>query len=468
MRRTKLVCTIGPASVDRVHELVQAGMDVARLNFSHGTDEDHLRAADAVRRAADQQGRVVAILADLPGPKVRLAELPDGGLELAAGQRFRLGPGARPPDGAETTHPTLAADLDEGDRLMLADGAVELRVTGRSGDVLETEVVRGDVVRSGAGLNAPSERLQLPAVTDRDRAALETIRAIGADYVAQSFVRTAGDVRQLRDLMGEASAPIMAKIETRSAVEQLPAILAEVDALMLARGDLGVEIAFEEVPIIQKRVIDASVAAGIPVVVATQMLESMVSAPRPTRAEASDVANAVLDGADAVMLSAESAIGAYPVLAARAAASICEAAETDPAMVHRPAPLDPAAGGSAAAIAEAAVALVRERRDPALQAIACFTRSGTTARLLARLRPGRPILALSPDGAVVRKLALLRGVVPVASSVPADTDQMIGLMDRSLRDAGFAPGAEVVLVASIPFGAARTNVLKLHRLGDGA
>lgn len=468
MRRTKLVCTIGPASVDRVHELVEAGMDVARLNFSHGTDEDHLRAADAVRRAAEEQGRVVAILADLPGPKVRLGELPDGGLELAAGQRFRLGPGAHPPDGAETTHPTLAADLDEGDRIMLADGAVELRVTGRDGDVLETEVVRGDVVRSGAGLNAPSERLQLQAVTDRDRAALGTIRAIGADYVAQSFVRTADDVRELRDLMGEAPAPIMAKIETRSAVEQLPAILAEVDALMLARGDLGVEIAFEEVPLIQKRLIDASVAAGVPVVVATQMLESMVSAPRPTRAEASDVANAVLDGADAVMLSAESAIGAYPVLAARAAASICEAAEADPSMVHRPATTDPADDGSAADIAAAAVALVRERRDPALQAIACFTRTGTTARLLARLRPGRPILALSPDDAVVRQLALVRGVVPVASSVPDDTDQMIGLMDRSLRDAGFAPGAEVVLVASIPFGAARTNVLKLHRLGDGA
>ena len=468
MRRTKLVCTIGPASVDRVHELVAAGMDVARLNFSHGTDEDHLRAADAVRRAADEQGRVVAILADLPGPKVRLGDLPDGGLELKAGQRFRLGPGERAPDGAETTHPTLAADLDEGDRIMLADGAVELRVTGRHGDTLETEVVRGDLVRSGAGLNAPSERLGLPIVTDRDRAALETIRGIGADYVAQSFVRRADDVRGLRDLMGQAPAPIMAKIETRSAVEHLPEILEEADALMLARGDLGVEIAFEEVPLIQKRLIDASVTAGVPVVVATQMLESMVSAPRPTRAEASDVANAVLDGADAVMLSAETAIGAYPVLAARAAASICEAAEADPSMIHRPAPSDPAAGGSAAAIAAAAVALARERRDPPLQAIACFTRTGSTARLLARLRPGRPVLALSPDGAVVRQLALLRGVVPVASSVPSDTDQMIELMDRSLREAGFAPGAEVVLVASIPFGAARTNVLKLHRLGDGA
>ncbi|HEX2141210.1 MAG TPA: pyruvate kinase, partial [Candidatus Limnocylindria bacterium] len=293
MRRTKLVCTIGPASQDRVDQLVAAGMDVARLNFSHGTDEDHQRAAAAVRAASERQGRPVAILADLPGPKIRLGDLPHGELALVTGERFALG------EDASVTYAGLADDMRNGDRLMLADGAVELEVLGTRAGIVETQVVRGGTVRSGAGLNGPSGRLRLPAVTDRDHEALRTILGMGVDYVAQSFVRHADDLRAVRELMGDRPMPIMAKIETRAAVENLGAILEETDALMLARGDLGVEIPFEDVPLIQKRAIDASVAAGVPVVVATQMLESMVSAPRPTRAEANDVANAVLDGADA-------------------------------------------------------------------------------------------------------------------------------------------------------------------------
>jgi pyruvate kinase len=332
--------------------------------------------------------------------------------------------------------------------------------------VAETEVVRGGTLRSGAGLNAPSERLRLPAVTGRDREALKTVLGMEVDYLAQSFVRRAEDIRDLRRLLGDSDIPIMAKIETRSAIENLDGILAEADALMLARGDLGVEIPFEEVPIVQKRVIDASVSAGVPVVVATQMLESMVSAPRPTRAEASDVANAVLDGADAVMLSAETAIGAYPVLAARAAVDICRAAEADPALTHRATPASVEDGGRAAAIAAAAVQLVRERPGAPVAGIACFTRTGTTARLLARLRPGCPVTALSPDPAVVRRMALLRAIAPVLSETPANTDEMVGLLEAALRAAGVPDGSEVVLVASIPFGTAATNFLKLHRMGD--
>jgi pyruvate kinase len=460
MRRTKLVCTIGPASQDRVDQLVAAGMDVARLNFSHGTDEDHQRAAVAVRAASERHGRPVAILADLPGPKIRLGELPKGELALATGDRFSLG------QDASVTYAGLADDVREGDRLMVADGAVELEVLGTRGEVVETQVVRGGSVRSGAGLNGASGRLRLPAVTDRDREALHTILGMGVDYVAQSFVRQADDLRALRELMGDRLTPIMAKIETRAAVENLGAILEETDALMLARGDLGVEIPFQDVPLIQKRVIDASVAAGVPVVVATQMLESMVSAPRPTRAEASDVANAVLDGADAVMLSAETAIGAYPVESADAAVTICRAAEADPSLTHHPSHSDlPGTRSAAAAIAAAAVQLVQ--RNPDVVGIACFTRTGTTARMLARLRPGCPVTALSPDAAVVRRMGLLRAISPVLSETPEDTEAMISLLDATLRtSAGLSTGAQVVLVASIPFGAATTNFLKLHRLGD--
>lgn len=465
MRRTKLVCTIGPASRDRVAELVDAGMDVARLNFSHGTPDEHAAAADAVRAAARAAGRTVAILADLPGPKIRLLDLDGGERELEAGEHVRL---CGDPHGDELgiTYGGLADDVAEGDRLMLADGAVELRVTDAGDGRIQADVVRGGLVRSGAGLNAPSERLGLPAVTERDRAALPAALTLGADYVAESFVRHADDIRQVRALMGDRQVPIMAKIETRTAVESLSAILAEADAVMLARGDLGVEIPFADVPLIQKRVIDRCIAAGVPVVVATQMLESMVSAPRPTRAEASDVANAVLDGADAVMLSAETAIGSYPILAARAADAICRAAEADPAFRRAPSADDGAAEGPAAAIAAAAVDLVRRHVDPPISGIACFTRTGQTARLLARLRPGCPITALATEEAVLRRMALLRSVTPVAAAIPADTDEMIALLDRSLLETGLAAGSWVVLVASIPFGNASTNFLKLHRLGS--
>jgi pyruvate kinase len=464
MRRTKLVCTIGPASRGHVAELIDAGMDVARLNFSHGTPSDHAAAAEGIRVAAAAAGRTVAILTDLPGPKIRLLELPGGQRELETGHHITLA--GRPRNGElGITYAGLAGDVREGDRLMLADGGVELRVLAAGGERVTAEVVRGGTVRSGSGLNAPSERIGLPPITERDRAALPAALALGADYVAQSFVRRADDIQQLRELMGPAQVPIMAKIETRAAVDNLAAILAEADAVMLARGDLGVEIPFAEVPLIQKHVIEQCIAAGLPVVVATQMLESMVNAPRPTRAEASDVANAVLDGADAVMLSAETAIGAYPIMAARAAAAICQAAEADPAFARPHGRGEPPVSGEAAAIAAAAVDLVRQAGEAPVGAIACFTRSGQTARLLARLRPGCPITALAPDEAVVRRMALLRSVSPVHAAAPADTDEMIALLDRSLLDAGLPAGSRVVLVASIPFGRASTNFLKLHRLG---
>jgi pyruvate kinase len=329
VRLTKLICTLGPSSQGRVAELIEAGMDVARINCSHGRREDHDRLLNAVRDAAG--GRRIGVMADLSGPKVRLGEVDGGETALEAAARFVLrseGPMPGTAEGASTTHPGLSADLEPGDRVLLADGAVELRVVDTAGGDVVTEVVRGGPVRSRAGVNVPSERLSLPAITPKDEEDLRWALDARVDMVAQSFVRRAHDVRALVALMGRPRPTLVAKIETRPAVEDAQAILATADAVMVARGDLGAETALEEIPVIQKQLVATANRAATPAVVATQMLESMTSAPRPTRAEAGDVAGAVFDGADAILLSGETAIGAYPVEAARTAARILEVTET--------------------------------------------------------------------------------------------------------------------------------------------
>ena len=328
-RRTQLVATIGPASVDHVEALARAGMEVARVNFSHGTSADHAAAAAAVREAAATTGIPMAVLVDLAGPKVRLGELSAGSIDLVTGQTFRLrgDPGPGDARSAGTNHPDITADLRVGDRILLADGDAELRVL-EAGREIVTEVVSGGTIRSRAGVNIPGDRLSLAAVSERDRRDVARgLGELGADIVAQSFVRRAEDVEELRTLLEGSVVTLMAKIETRAAIDDIERILAAADAIMVARGDLGVEIPFEEVPIVQKELIRSAHRHRKPVVVATQMLESMTDAPRPTRAEASDVANAVLDGADGILLSAETAIGRFPVEAAEAATSISRVAE---------------------------------------------------------------------------------------------------------------------------------------------
>ena len=325
-RRTKLICTIGPASAGCVGDLVRAGMDIARVNFSHGTDDERRRMFDAIRAAADEEEREVAILADLPGPKVRLGELPGGRMELAEGSRLTLGDAGEDGPWVATGHPGLAHDVRPGDTVFLADGAVELRVL-HCAEAVVTEVVRGGTVRSRAGVNVPSSRLSLPAVTARDEADLALAVELGCDFVAQSFVRRADDVRRLRQCIGGLTPRIVAKIETRGALEEFDGILDHADGIILARGDLGVELPFEQIPLIQKDLIGRARRAGVPGVVATQLLLSMCSSPRPTRAEANDVANAAFDGADAVLLSDETAVGRYPVCAAEAAVRILETAD---------------------------------------------------------------------------------------------------------------------------------------------
>jgi pyruvate kinase len=313
-------------------------------------------------------------------------------------------------------------------------------------------------------VNVPAERLSVPGITERDRAALAEALTFGADLVAQSFVRTSADVIGLRALMGDRPLPIVAKIETRPAVEGIEPILAQADAVMVARGDLGVELPMEEIPILQKELLRAARRAGPPAVVATQMLESMVAAPRPTRAEATDVANAVLDGADGIMLSAETAIGEFPVEAARAAARIAEVAEERGGAFR--AERDPCRHrDEASAVAHAAARIAAD--DPEIVAIACYTGTGRTAALLSAERPGVPVFAFAPDVAVRRTLSLRWGVRALPAGLPGDTDSMIALMDEGLRAGGFArAGDAVVMTASSPAGRTRTNLLKVHHAGD--
>ncbi len=454
-RATKLACTIGPASVDRVDELVEAGMDVARINFSHGTPERHAQTARQVRQVAANAGRRVALMTDLAGPKIRLGDVPGGRLELAAGERIVLGAGGTP-----VSYAALARDVRPGDRVLLADGAAELRVV-EAGDAVVAEVIRGGEIRSRAGVNVPAERLSTPSLTERDRADVPRALELGVDYVAQSFVRRASDVEELRSLLGRDGPRIVAKIETRPAVDDYDAICEAADAVMIARGDLGVELPYERVPILQKQLLRHALDRGVPAIVATQMLESMVSAPRPTRAEASDVANAIFDGADAIMLSGETAIGQFPVLAAQAAVRVAELCETD-GRAYLPSGAPAAARTDADALAVAAVALAHADADVA--AIACYTRSGRTARLLAALRPHVPILAFSPDPRVVDQLALVRGVEPRACVPPEASDGRLSLMAWLVGESALPDDSAVVLVASTAEPGTGPNLLEVHRV----
>ena len=467
-RRTKLVCTLGPATgtAEGVRALAETGCDVFRVNLSHGDARAHAEMVSLVRGVSEDLGIDLAVMADLPGPKIRLGELAEASLRLEVGSRFSLLAEGGPGDaaGATTTYAGLATDVRTGDRILLSDGAVELTVVDVEADVVTTEVVRGGRVRSRAGVNVPAERLSLPAITDRDRAGLARALDLGVDLVAQSFVRSGADLVALRALMGEREIPLVAKIETRPAVDDIRSVLEHADALMVARGDLGVELPLEEIPILQKELIGAARSAGKPVIVATQMLESMVQAPRPTRAEATDVANAVLDGADAIMLSGETAIGEFPVEAAEAAVRIAATAEERGGRFG--APLEACSHDDEASAVAHAAAQIAEA-DAAVVAIACYTATGRTAALLSSERPRVPVFAFVPDPEVRRPLQLRWGIRTLAAGTPADTDEMIAMMDEGLRTAGLVePGRSVVMAASSPAGKAHTNMLKVHHIGE--
>ena len=468
-RRAKIVCTLGPAtqSPAAVRALVDAGMDVARLNLSHGTREEHQAVYQAVRAASDAAGRAVAVMVDLQGPKIRLGEFEGGGARLENGAEFVITtePAIGTATRASTTYAELARDVHPGDTLLVNDGAIRLEVLASDGREVRTRVIEGGRVSDHKGLNLPGVAVSAPALTEKDREDLRFALSLRADLIALSFVRSPGDVEEVRREMAAANAPlpVIAKLEKPEAVARLEAVLEAFDGLMVARGDLGVEMPLEEVPLVQKRAVHLARERGKPVIVATQMLESMIEHARPTRAEASDVANAVLDGADALMLSGETSVGAHPLEAVSTMARIILAAESRPSrLVER---RGPHAGGPQGALAAAASRLAE---DVGARALVAFTHTGATARRLASHRPSTPLLAFTTEPAVRSQLALTWGVETFVVPSVSHTDEMVAQVDRAMLDLGRAArGEAVVIVAGTPPGVSgTTNTIRLHRLGE--
>jgi pyruvate kinase len=469
IRRTKIVCTLGPASssAERVEELITAGMDVARINFSHATQQYHAETIRTVREVATRLGTPVAVLGDLQGPKIRVGALAEP-VVLRPGDIVTFAPEGEHREGElPTTYPQLAQDLAAGDVVLLADGLFELIVEESAPPRVRMRVIHGGTLTSNKGINLPGVKLSVPSLTEKDIRDLEFALTQDLDYIALSFVREAQDVLDLQARIPEGGPPVVVKIEKGMALDNLPSILEVASAAMVARGDLGVELPFERVPLAQKRMIQLCNVVSRPVITATQMLESMIENPRPTRAEASDVANAIIDGTDAVMLSAETATGKFPVEAVKSMVRIAVEIErshiidTGP---HYDIPLEPLQGGVAPtewAVAAATVEAVR-RIDAPL--IATFTQTGFTARVVSSFRPPVPIMALTSEIRTFRQLALVWGVVPVMCDPNLTFDEMMDVSRREAVARGIAEaGDRIIVTAGLPMhrpGA--TNALRVE------
>jgi len=467
-RRAKIVCTLGPAtsSPEKIRALVDAGMDVARLNLSHGTREEHAQVYKYVREASDASQHAVAVLVDLQGPKIRLGEFEDGGVTLAPGDRFTIT--TEPVEGtrelASTTYNLLAKDVTPGARVLIDDGRVALRVDDTDGVRVRTTCVEGGRLSDHKGINLPGVRVSAPSLSEKDREDLRFALSLRADLIALSFVRAPEDLEDVHAVMDEVGArlPVIAKIEKPEAVDRLGPITRAFDGLMVARGDLGVEIPLEQVPLLQKRAIRVAREHGKPVIVATQMLDSMIHHPHPTRAEASDVANAVLDGADALMLSGETSVGEYAVQSVETMARSIVAAESQgfwsmPSVRRRPETRPEAIALNAVRIAE----------DLHAVALVAFTETGATVRHVAAHRHAIPILAFTTRPEVRSRLALVWGAETFIVPQAATTDEMVTQVDRALLEMGRGrKGDYVVIVAGTPPGTAgSTNTLRVHQLG---
>ncbi len=462
-RQARILATLGPSSStpDGILALHTAGADVFRLNFSHGSHEDHAARLATIREVERESGRPIGVLMDLQGPKLRVGRFAEGRIELVPGARFRLDLDETPGDArrAPLPHPEIFAALQAGTDLLLDDGKVRLRVDACGPDFADTTVVVGGPLSDRKGVNVPGVVLPISPLTEKDRRDLAFGLELGVDWVALSFVQRPDDLREARALVGD-KAWIMAKLEKPSALEHLDEIVALADGVMVARGDLGVEMPPEQVPVLQRRIVRACRAAGKPVVVATQMLESMITAPVPTRAEASDVATAIYDGVDAVMLSAESASGKYPLEAVTIMARIIGQVEADPAWrTGLEATHTEAQANTPDAIC-CALRRVAGLLEPA--ATVTYTSSGFTTLRAARERPAAPILALTPQASTARRLALVWGVHPVPFEEVRDVGEMVEHAARASVEAGFArPGDDIVVVAGLPFGQSGTTNL-LH------
>ncbi|MGH3962977.1 MAG: pyruvate kinase [Pseudonocardiaceae bacterium] len=467
-RRAKIVCTIGPATAtpEKIRELVRAGMDVARLNFSHGTYAEHERVYTMIRQASDEYGRAVGILGDLQGPKIRLGRFAAGPVEWCTGDvvRVTVEDVAGTHDRVSTTYAGLAEDAREGDRLLVDDGKVALLVRKTDDTDVVCEVVEGGTVSDHKGLSLPGMNVSVPALSGKDVADLEFALRLRVDLVALSFVRSPADIDLVHRMMDEVPGgrlPVIAKLEKPEAVDNLEAVVLAFDGMMVARGDLGVELPLERVPLVQKRAIQIARKNAKPIIVATQMLDSMISNARPTRAEASDVANAVLDGADAVMLSGETSVGRYPIESVQTMARIVEAVEVGSLNV----PLDhmPRTKGGALSCAARDIG---ERLEA--KVLVAFTQSGDTARRLARLHTHLPLLAFTPEAPVRHQLALTWGTETFLVPQVETTDAMVRLVDQAMLSIGrYQPGDLVVIVAgSPPATVGSTNLVRVHRLGE--
>lgn len=464
-RRTKIIATLGPASAsaEMIEKLFRAGADVFRLNFSHGSHEVHAATLAAIRAVEARLGRPIGVLADVQGPKLRVGKFGGGRVTLASGAQFRLDLNPTPGDArrVQLPHPEIINAARIGTTLLLDDGKLRLRVIRvRENDHLETEVINGGALSDRKGVNVPDVPLPIPALTVKDRADLDFILPLGIEYIGLSFVQRAEDVAEAIEIAA-GRALIMVKMEKPQAVENMDAILALADCVMVARGDLGVELPTEEVPLVQKRIVRAARALGKPVVVATQMLESMITAPTPTRAEASDVATAVFDGADCVMLSAETAAGQFPLESVEMMNRIVARVEQDPGWrtltdAARPEP----EANSASAIAAAARQVAH---TIGAQAIATFSQTGSTTLRVARERPDCPILGLTQTAQAARRMACIWGVHPAVVEEIHSMTEMVSRAAKAALAEGFArPGEEIVVTAGVPFGTpGTTNALRV-------
>ncbi|KWW99868.1 pyruvate kinase [Carbonactinospora thermoautotrophica] len=470
MRRAKIVCTLGPAtnSLEQIHALVEAGMDVARLNLSHGSYTEHEERYHAVRKAVEETGRGVGVLVDLQGPKIRLGTFAEGPVLLERGDEFVITTEDVPGDKhiCSTTYKGLPGDVSKGDRILVDDGRVTLEAIAVEGNRVVTMVIEGGVVSDHKGLNLPGVNVSVPALSAKDERDLRWALRLGVDMIALSFVRNARDVEDVHRVMDEVGVrvPVLAKIEKPQAVENLEEIVDAFDGIMIARGDLGVELPLEQVPLVQKRAVWLARRWAKPVIVATQMLDSMISASRPTRAEASDVANAVLDGADALMLSGETSVGKYPIEAVKTMARIINATEEQMlAEGLKPWPGKPRTKGGAIGRAAVQVGDFLEAKY-----LVCFTQSGDTGRRLARYRSPIPILAFTPVPQVRNQLALTWGVETFLGEVVQHTDDMVRQVDHALQKLNRCkPGDLIVITAGSPPGTpGSTNLMRVHVVGE--
>ncbi|MDV9188390.1 pyruvate kinase [Streptomyces sp. SR27] len=472
MRRAKIVCTLGPATetYDQIKALVEAGMDVARFNLSHGSYVEHEERYRNVRKASDETGRSVGVLADLQGPKIRLGRFREGPVLLERGDEFAIT--VEPMEGDRhccgTTYSGLAADVTAGERILVDDGRVTLEVTSVEGPRVNTLVIEGGMVSDHKGLNLPGVSVSVPALSEKDIEDLRWALRIGADVIALSFVRSARDIDDVHRIMDEEDRrlPVIAKIEKPQAVENIEEIVAAFDGIMVARGDLGVEMPLEQVPIVQKRAVKLAKRNAKPVIVATQMLDSMIDNSRPTRAEASDVANAVIDGTDAVMLSGETSVGRYPIETVRTMSRIVEAAEEDvlakglPPLTERNKPRTQG-GAVARAAAEMGDFL-------GAKFLVAFTQSGDTVKRLSRYRSPIPLLAFTPEPETRSQLNLTWGVETFLGPHVDSTDAMVAQVDEELLRIGRCRKGDIVVITagSPPGVAGSTNLVRVHHIGE--